>query len=155
MKLRVAAQIAIAGLLSLSAIGCTADGLALSGGVAEPRYSGVPDGTAIVYYMHRTFRCASCKYTEKLTREALSADFPNELAAGRVRFEAADYQEREDLARCFDVNTPSVVLVTVSGGKAASHRTLDELWGLGGKPQEFRAALATAVRAALKDGNHR
>ena len=74
-----------------------------------------PTNRVIVYYMHRTFRCFSCLWIENTTRQTLKDTFSFELASGRLDFQVEDYWKREDLAKRYDVQTVSVVVVKASG----------------------------------------
>ena len=74
----------------------------------------------VVYYMHRTFRCFSCLWIENTTRQTLKETFPSELASGRLDFQVEDYMKREDLAKRYDVQWVSVVVVSVADGRGAS-----------------------------------
>ena len=99
--------------------------------------------------MHRTFRCFSCLWIENTTRQTLQETFPSELASGRLNFQVEDYMKREDLARRYHVQWVSVVVVNVAEGREVSHQTLEKVWGLKGKNDEFSAYITEAVRAAL------
>jgi hypothetical protein len=108
-----------------------------------------PANRVVVYYMHRTFRCFSCLWIENTTRQTLKDTFPSELASGRLDFQVEDYMKREDLAKRYDVQTVSVVVVNVVDGREVSHQTLEKAWDLKLKNDEFRAYVNEAVRAAL------
>ena len=110
-----------------------------------------PTNRVIVYYMHRTFRCMSCLWIENATRETLKDAFPSELASGRLELRVEDYWKREDLAKQYDVDTVSIVVVNVVDGREVSHRTLDKVWSLKMKNDQFRPYVAKAVRAALNN----
>ncbi len=111
--------------------------------------AGKPANRVVVYYLHRTFRCFSCLWIENTTRETLKETFPAELASGRLDFQVEDYVKREDLAKLYSVDWVSVVVVNVAGGREVSHQTLEKVWDLKMRSQEFRAYITEAVRAAL------
>jgi hypothetical protein len=108
-----------------------------------------PPNRVVVYYMYRTFRCFSCLWIENTTRQTLKETFPSELASGRLDFQVEDYMKRDDLAKRYDVQTVSVVVVNVVDGREVSHQTLEKAWDLKLKNDEFRAYVNEAVRAAL------
>jgi hypothetical protein len=108
-----------------------------------------PPNRVVVYYLHRTFRCASCLWMETTTQQTLQDTFPSELASGRLDFEVEDYMKRKDLAKRFDVQDVAVVVVNVVDGREASHQTLEKAWDLTMKDAEFRAYITESVRAAL------
>lgn len=108
-----------------------------------------PAERVVVYYMHRTLRCISCLSIENQTRQALNDAFAAELAAGKVEFHCEDYWMNTDLARRYDVDTVSVVIVVVAGGREVSHENLQRVWELKGSSEELRTYIAQAVRGAL------
>lgn len=114
--------------------------------VDEPR----PDSRVVVYYTHRTFRCFSCLWLEKTTRQTLEDSFASELAAGRLEFRVVDYWADRSLAERYGVDTVSVIVVNIVKGEEVSHRTLERLWDLKAHPDELRAYIKEAVRAALE-----
>lgn len=112
-----------------------------------------PSNRVVVYYMHRTFRCISCLSIEKKTRQALDDAFAQQLASGQVGFRSEDYWVNKDLANRYGVDTVSVVVVAIAGGKEVSHENLERVWELKGRPAELRDYVAQAVRAALTKVN--
>ncbi len=142
----------VAGLLALAGFGCGGCSGGWPGrplGLAELTPAQAQSPRVVVYYMHRTLRCISCLSIEKMTRDALTEQFAAELASGRLQFRVADYWIDQDLARQYDVTTVSVVTVNLTGGREVSHRTLDRVWELKGRPAEFETYVVESVRAAL------
>lgn len=136
--------------MAVAASGCAAPSAATrSGAPAAPPSGGAGSPKVVVYYMHRTFRCISCLWIEHQTRKTLEEAFPSDLASGRLELRVADYWIQKDLAARYGVDTVSVVVVSLSEGQEVSHQTLDRVWELKGKSDEFRAYVADAVRAAL------
>jgi len=109
------------------------------------------DSRVVVYYTHRTFRCFSCLWLEKTTHQALEDSFASELAAGRLEFRVVDYWADRSLAERYGVGTVSVIVVNIVKGEEVSHRTLERLWDLKAHPDELRAYIKEAVRAALEE----
>lgn len=145
--MRFLAPIVAAALASMVLVGC---GEASTASVtAATANTPNPANRVVVYYMHRTFRCFSCLWIENTMRQTLKESFPSELASGRLELRVEDYWKRKDLARQYDVNTVSIVVVNVADGQEVSHRTLDKVWDLKLKNEEFRAYITEAVRAAL------
>ncbi len=105
--------------------------------------------TATLYYLHRTMRCASCTMMERKAQAALQAACPDELAAGRVRWQSVDIQQQPQWAQRYGVINPALVLVTHVDAQEVAHRKLDEAWTAWTDDQEFRALLAQAVQQAL------
>ena len=102
----------------------------------------------VVYYMHGTFRCHRCNAMESMVHDALKEGFAKELAAGTVKWETANYQERRDLASRYGVSSSSVVVVSFDDGRETGHQRLDDLWGLRDDPPAFRRMLAEAIDTA-------
>lgn len=108
-----------------------------------------PSGSdkVIVYYMHQTFRCVTCNQIEAMTAELVRTSFAKELADGRVEWRRENFQENEELARRYNVASSSVVVVQMRGGQEAAHQTLDKVWTLVGKPDEFAVYVGGAIKA--------
>jgi len=108
------------------------------------------ESKVVVYYLHATFRCVTCNTIERMTRQTLEEAFADDLAAGRIEWRTADFQEREDLAKRYDVASSTVVVVHCADGQETAFRRLDEVWTLVSKPAEFREYLAAAIREYLR-----
>lgn len=102
-----------------------------------------------VYYFHRTFRCISCLSIEKIARETLQENYPQDLANGTIRWQPVDYWQDAELAKRFGVDGPTLVVAINDHGKIASYRRLDETWGLKGDSKAFHAMLVNAVNEAM------
>ncbi len=132
----------------------TGSGLAVGDDAPASKIAGDATGAkVVVYYLHRTFRCAACNALELMASSVVHDTFASEVDDGTVEWKTADFQDREELAKRYGVSGPSVVVVTHAEGKETSHRRLDELWQLRTDPVAFRAALVAAVKKALgQDG---
>ena len=149
MKIAVSAM--VTGLAALFLTGCEPMTVG-----SPPRMEAAAPRTGnrvVVYYMHRTFRCSSCLWMEKTTRQSLQESFPSELANGRLELKLENYQNRQDLAKRYDVYTVSVLVVNVADGREVSYQDLDKVWELKGDSDKFRAYITEAVRAALGKTN--
>ncbi|MCE5276481.1 MAG: nitrophenyl compound nitroreductase subunit ArsF family protein [Planctomycetaceae bacterium] len=133
------------GILGLILNGCAQSDILSSAPAAG---AASPADRVDVYYMHRTLRCISCLTIERNTRQALQDTFAAEMRDGRVTFHVADYWINTELAQRYNVDTVSVIVVTVVKGKEVSHENLDRVWSLKGDSQEFRTYIVDAVRAA-------
>jgi len=150
---RLPAWSVMGGLLALAIAGCASQSVGPRDGQVPASAGLSPDkaeaSKVVVYYMHRTFRCISCLTIEHMTRKTLKEDFASELASGRLELRVADFWIQQDLAKQYGVTTVSIVVVNLDGDREVSHQTLEKVWDLKGKPDEFRAYLAKAVKAAL------
>ena len=118
------------------------DGAAVGG-------AGSPVATAdkvTVYYLHATFRCVTCNTIEAMAKEVVTTQFAADVAAGRIEWREADFQEREDLAKRYDVVSSTVVVVHLVDGREVEFQRLDEVWTLFDKPTEFKEYIAGAIR---------
>ncbi len=105
----------------------------------------------LVYYLHTTFRCATCNGIEKLARQVVEQDFAAESARGRVEWRTANFQEREDLAARYSVASSTVVVVHLENGKEKDFKRLDEVWTLHDQPAAFADYVGKAIRGFLKE----
>ncbi len=108
------------------------------------------ESKVVVYYLHATFRCVTCNTIERLAKQTLDDVFADDLAAGRIEWRTADFQEREDLAKRYDVASSTVVVVRCVDGQETGFRRLDDVWTLVNKPAEFREYIAAAIREYLR-----
>lgn len=103
----------------------------------------------LVYYMHGKIRCVSCNTIEKQAQETVEREFAAELKDGRLAWHVVNYEEREDLAKRYNVISNGVVLAKQAGGKDLRSETLDDVWTLAGERPKFDAYLTGAIRAYL------
>ena len=105
----------------------------------------------LVYYLHTTFRCATCNGIEKLARQVVEQEFADESAAGRVEWREENFQEREDLAARYGVASSTVVVVDIENGEEKNFKRLDEVWTLHDQPAAFSKYVGEAIRGFLKE----
>jgi len=127
-------------------------------GAASPEAAGRNGGATapgedkvLVYYMHTTFRCVTCNTIERMAKEIVQNDFAEALAAGGIEWREANFQEREDLARKYDIASSCVVVVRIEDGRETGFQRLDEVWTLADKPAAFADYVANAIRKYLDD----
>ena len=104
-----------------------------------------------VYYLHATFRCATCNAIEKLTRDLLDQQFSKAMADGRIEWQEADFQQDEALARRFEVIASCVVVAKVRGENVLDYQRLDKVWTLLSDVPQFNAYVSDAIRAYLPE----
>jgi hypothetical protein len=130
-------KLLLGGALALVAVGAVAFGL-----IREARNSeaarATPAATSIqlaaaaampatVYYFHGDTRCPTCVAIENRTKKLVATLFPEDVAAGRVRFLVVNYDtpENRHFRQDFDLAFASVV---VSDGK--KWENLRDVWKL-------------------------
>ncbi len=152
--MKVLVKAAIFGLFGMMLTSCATE-TSDSGNSGKAGDSGAaaPSNSVIVYYMHRTYRCPACREMEEMAHYVVQDKFANELASGKVQWQVLNYQEHEDIAERYELNTSSLVLVSYRDGKEVSHEVLEETWNLYKKPDEFEAYVAGAIRDRLDKAN--
>ncbi len=116
--------------------------------------SGVTIGTeskVVVYYVHASIRCMTCNSIEAKTKQVVESRFAAELAAGRVEWRTADFQEDVALAKKYDIVSSGVIIVRSAEGKEVDVAKLDEVWSLKNKPEEFNAYVGNAIAKYLAE----
>lgn len=106
----------------------------------------------IVYYLHPTFRCVTCKTTEDMTRSLLESQFKEALEQGRIEWKVADFQKEADLGQRFGAQINCVVVVQVKDGKEGDFQRLDEISALMDDPAAFEKYVGDAIRKYLPQG---
>jgi hypothetical protein len=104
----------------------------------------------IVYYMHGRIRCVTCNTIEKQAKELVNREFAKELQDGRLEWQLINYEEREDLAKRYNVTTNGVVLAKLKDGKdVRSPQILEDVWTLWDERSKFDKYVADAIRVYL------
>lgn len=124
--------------------GATGAGAAAPAGAPAERADRV-----VVYYVHATIRCTTCRTIEKMTREVVEKQFADALADGRIQWREADFQEDEALARRYKIEASGVLLVHLRDGSETGFERLDEVWTLLSDPPAFDKYVGDAIRRAL------
>jgi len=96
------------------------------------------DGLA-AFYVHRTFRCATCNRMEKFSREAVEGGFGEDLKAGRLRFAVVNVDEpaNRHLIDELKVAANGVFVAQYKDGQVARSKYLDQVWELSGDREQF------------------
>jgi hypothetical protein len=129
------------GLAGMALVGCSQPST-YSPRATVPKVDNSPN-RVVVYCMHSRLHCPSCEWIENTTRRTLQDTFPSELASGRLAVQ-------EDLAKRYNVQGVSVLVVNRADGREVSYQELGKVWDLKMQNAEFRAYIIEAVRAALK-----
>jgi hypothetical protein len=93
----------------------------------------------IAYYFHGSFRCLTCTNMEKYSKEAIEANFKDEIASGRFEFKVINVEEKgnEHFVDDYKLYTKSLILSLVKDGKEVKSKNLDKIWRLAGNKQAF------------------
>lgn len=105
----------------------------------------------VVYYFHRTLRCATCLSIEHQTYAAIQDAFPDALARGRIEWRPVNTQEKgnEHFETDFALPTSSLVIVQMRGDEVVAWKNLDRVWELADQPDRFRDYVLDEVMAML------
>jgi len=111
----------------------------------------IPD-TVIAYYFHGSFRCVTCTNMEKYSREAIQANFQDELNSGRIEFKAVNVEEagNEHFVNDYQLYTKSLILSLVKDGKEVKSKNLDKIWELARNKQKFIDYVTGEVNEFMK-----
>lgn len=105
----------------------------------------------LVYYLHTTFRCVTCNEIERLTKALVETEFAEDLAAGRIEWREANFQEDESLANRYEVVSSCVVVVNIQDGQEKEFQRLDDVWTRYQDPADFNGYVGAAIRNYLTE----
>lgn len=105
----------------------------------------------IVYYLHTTFRCATCNGIERLAKALVETEYADDLAAGRIEWREANFQTDRDVAKRYEVVSSCVVVAKVENGRETGFQRLDDVWTRYQNPEDFNAYVGAAIRKSLGD----
>ena len=124
----------------------------------EPGYQEQPDSNISsgpaervdVVYFHRAQRCYKCLHAEEATLYTLETYFKDELASGRVTFQAINVQDEENAAIVskYDAFSSSLFINTIRDGTEHIER-VSEIWKLIGNDEAFVEVVRSKVEQSL------
>lgn len=107
----------------------------------------------IVYYFHGHIRCPTCHKLEQYSKEAVEANFKDEIAYGRIEFKVVNVEEKgnEYFLNDYQLYTKSLVLSLVKDGKEVKSKNLEKIWEYVGDKQRFVGYVKEEVSNFLKE----
>lgn len=110
-----------------------------------------PAPMVVVYYFHGTMRCSTCLKMEQYAREAIAEAFAAELEAGRVRWQAVNYDEsaNEHFVKEYDLVASALVIVSPGVDEQLVSRNLERIWDLVGDEDAFKGYVVDEVATML------
>lgn len=105
-----------------------------------------------ILYFHGKQRCATCMAIEKNAKEAIEAQFAEEMKNGLVVFKTIDISqpENEKIAEKYEVTWSSLFISKWKDGKEISENlTEDAFANARNNPEVFKSGITTKVRTAL------
>ncbi|RKY30472.1 MAG: hypothetical protein DRP74_07015 [Candidatus Omnitrophota bacterium] len=112
-----------------------------------------PRDKVIAYYFHGSFRCFTCTNMEKYSREAIEANFKDDLASGRLEFKAINVEERgnEHFVEDYKLYTKSLILSLIKDGKEVKSKNLDKIWQFARNKQKSIDYVNGEINAFMKE----
>jgi hypothetical protein len=109
-------------------------------------------GKVIAYYFHGNFRCPTCYKLETYSREAIEANFKNELASGKIVFNVINTDEKgnEHFVNDYQLYTKSLVISLIESGKEVKSKNLTKIWDYVGNKQKFFEYVTSEINGFLK-----
>ena len=82
-----------------------------------------------VYYFHSNTRCTNCRNVEAFAREAVESGFADQLKAGKIVWQAINYETpgNEHYITDYEIVAPNLVLAMFNDGKQAKWIGLKEV----------------------------
>jgi len=110
------------------------------------------ENKVIAYYFHGSFRCATCQKLEQYSKEAIEANFPDELAKGTLEFKPVnvDKKENEHFVDDYHIYTKSLILSKVEDNKELQYKNLDKIWEYVSNRKKFSDYVVSEIREFLK-----
>lgn len=107
----------------------------------------------IAYYFHGNFRCYTCHTMEQYSKEAIEANFKNELSSGKLVFKAVNTDEsgNEHFVQDYQLYTKSLVLSLMKDGKEVKSKNLTQIWECVRDKQKFYDYVTEEVNGFLKE----
>jgi len=129
-----------------------AGGLTTGTGVASTSES--VDDAVMVYYLHGSMRCPTCKGIQSQAQETVESAFASELESGEVAWKVVNYEKPEgtDLGKKFEVQMPVVVVAKMNNGQIEDWKRLDEVWALVNNESAFSQYIRDEISQMLGEG---
>ena len=130
------------------------EGVSKKGAAARTNSTTPAQGNRVtVYYFHGNFRCSTCYTMEQYSKEAIEANFKNELASGKLVFRAVNTDEKvnKHFVNDYQLYTKSLVISLMKDGKEAKSENLTKIWSYVGDKQRFFNYVSEEVNNFLKE----
>ena len=110
-------------------------------------------GKVTAYYFHGNFRCPTCYKLEQYSKEAIDANFKNELASEKLVFSVVNIEDKgnEHFVNDYQLYTKSLVISLVKDGKEVKHKNLEKIWEYVGNKQKFYDYVTEEIKDFLKE----
>lgn len=114
--------------------------------------AGFSDGV-VASYFHAKQRCYTCKTLERYAKEALQANFADEIASNQLVFKSVDVTEpaNQHYIQDYQLSAQSVVLEKIKDGEVVESKKLDKIWELVHDEVAYKAYIKDSTAEFLKD----
>lgn len=114
--------------------------------------TGVKDAV-VASYFHTKQRCYTCNTLEKYAREALEANFAEEIKGNNLVFQSIDVTEpaNQHYIQDYQLSAQAVVLERIVGGEVVESKKLDKIWELVRDEAAYKAYIKESTDEFLKD----
>jgi len=99
-------------------------------GRADVERSAMSSCVVDAIYFHNTARCYTCRNIEATARAVLEAEFPEELAEGRLRWSAVNMEKQRHFVDEYGLVKPTLILVRYVDDEPQDWVALDDAWTL-------------------------
>jgi hypothetical protein len=108
----------------------------------------------VVYYFHRTMRCATCIKLEEYSDEAIKNGFTEQLKNGQLEWKIINIEDagNEHFENDYKLYSQSLVLVELRNGKQQRWKNLEKIWELVGMKEAYLHYVQEEVKSYL-EGN--
>ena len=105
----------------------------------------------IVYYFHGNNRCHTCRRIERLTKQAVTESFSEEIKTGLVKMKIINVDEKENahFSKDYQLFTRSVVVSDTVSGEEKQWKNLQKVWELVHTDEAFKAYIRNEIKAYL------
>ena len=102
-----------------------------------------------VYYFHFTRRCMTCTNVEKVSREAVETQFPDQVKTGDVSFKSINLDEKDGEAIGAKYKIEGQTLIVISGDKSVNLTDKGFMYA-NNSPDKLKAEIKKAVNDMMK-----
>jgi len=120
--------------------------------VADVAVEETSENAVIAYYLHYTRRCATCNKIEELSHRVVTERFVDEIKDGRLIWKSLNVEDpgNEHFQKDFGLISQSLVLVDARAGRNMKWKSLDKIWELVRKEDEFLDYAHREIKAFLE-----
>jgi hypothetical protein len=122
--------------------------------ITQKKNSQVEDRKIVVYYFHRTMRCATCIKLEEYSGEAIKSGFTEQLKNGQMEWRVVNIEDggNEHFENDYKLYSQSLILVEIRNGKQQRWKNLEKIWELVGMKEAYLHYVQEEVKSYL-EGN--